>query len=117
MKVVNDVLSLLLVLATTFGVPNGVWVVVGTIVSGIAINAGSKWLNRRAEARDDRKDYREEIKELREALRVQGEKIDKLEEEVTQWRNQFYAEQNHTARLENAILKKGDDLPPRPPTP
>lgn len=98
--------ALMIVLSTFWGIPMGVWVLLGTITSGLSLQAGTKFFNRRIETRDDRKDYRDEIKDL-------NERVDRLEEQVTQWRDRYYAEQNHTARLENFIIKDGHEPPER----
>lgn len=91
-------------LAAYFGIPSGAWVVFGTIVSGFALQAITKFFSRNAENRDDRRIDLAEIKELRE-------RIDTVEAEVTEWRDRYYAERSHTARLERQLIDNG--LEPR----
>lgn len=98
---------LLIALTTYFGIPSGAWVVIGTIVSGLALQGITKFFNKNVEKRDDRKIDLAEIKELRE-------RIDQVEAEVTEWRERYYRERSHTARLERFIINKGDEPPARP---
>lgn len=97
---------LLVALTAYLGIPAGAWVVIGTTVSGLVLAWATKFFNRKVEARDDRKEFRDEIREL-------NERVDKLEEEVTKWRDRYYKEQNHSARLENIIIKEGKEPPER----
>lgn len=71
-----------------------------TVFTAIAIKVLEKWLGKQAEARNDRKDFRDEIKDL-------NERIDRLEEQVTKWRDRYYAEQEEVALLRTTMINSG----------
>lgn len=98
---------LLIALTTYWGIPGGAWAVIGSSAGAIALAGFTKLFNRRADSRDDRKVDLQEIKELRE-------RIDSVETEVTEWRERYYAERNHSARLERFIINKNLEPPTRP---
>jgi len=81
------------------------WIaLIGTILGGVGLKVAEKFLNKHAEQRDDRKDYREEINELRTRL-------DTVENEVTFWRNRFYEEQEDNAMLRVLLIQNGVSPP------
>jgi divalent metal cation (Fe/Co/Zn/Cd) transporter len=102
-------LTILLTIALTtyWGIPGGAWALIGTIVSGLILAAGTKFFNRNADKRDDRKIDLAEIKELRE-------RIDEVEAEVFEWRERYYQERNHSARLERQLIDNGLEPRSRP---
>jgi len=76
-----------------------------TIIGGILMKVAEKWLTKNVERRTDRKDYRDEIKELHE-------RIDVLEAEIDQWRIRYYQEQETVAGLRVALINAGITPPP-----
>ena len=75
-----------------------------TIVGGVLLKVLEKYLGKQAEARNERKDYREEIREL-------NERIDALEEDITQWRKRAFAAEERVALLRIMVIKHGGELP------
>ena len=75
-----------------------------TIIGGILLKVVEKWLSKQAEQRNQRKDYREEIKEL-------NERIDALEEDITQWRNRAFTAEEQVALLRIMLIKHGAEPP------
>ena len=90
-------------------IPVELWVVILSGIGALALKAIEKFLNRNADARADKQDYREEIKELQDRL-------DKVEDEVTNWRTMYYSAQVRISVLEREIIKLGGDIPPDVPT-
>lgn len=78
--------------------PTGVQITIWTAVGAVALKAAEHYFDKHTETVNDRKDYREEIKELRE-------RVDKLEKDVEDWRTKFYAEQERVASLRNQMIK------------
>lgn len=81
-----------------------------TIIGGIALKMVEKWLSKSTAKINQRKDYREEIKEL-------SERLDKEEADVSLWRKKFFEseEQNHKLRM--TMIEKGwEELQRRPDT-
>jgi hypothetical protein len=79
-----------------------------TALGAILLRVTEKVLGAKAERQSEVKDYRDNIKELQERL-------DKVEEEVTLWRNRYYASQVDITRLTQALIKAGIDVPPSDP--
>jgi uncharacterized coiled-coil DUF342 family protein len=77
---------------------------VGTLFGGIALEFTKRWLAKGSEAREDRKDYRDEIKSL-------NERIDKLEDDNDEWRAKFWKSQEEITSLKKALLLAGIDVP------
>lgn len=75
-----------------------------TILGGIALKMVENWLGKRIEQRNDRKDYREEIRELHE-------RIDELEEDLSQWRTRAFTAEEQVALLRIVVISLGGELP------
>lgn len=85
-------------------VPPGLWALIGTIAGTIGLKLVEQWLNRNKDRNEVHRDMRSEIKEL-------VDRVDKLEDEVTVWREKFYAEQEQVALLRTLIIQGGGTLP------
>lgn len=85
-------------------VPAGVWALVGTLVGSVGLKITEKWLNRNVDKREDRRDFRVEIKELLD-------RMDKLEEEVTTWKDKYYRGQEEILTLKAMIIGAGIHTP------
>lgn len=84
----------------------GVLALAGTIVGTLGLKILEKFLSRNIEKQDLRRDIHSE---LTEALK----RIDKLEDEVTQWRQRYYAQEEQVALLRTMLIKNGHELPER----
>lgn len=76
-----------------------------TVIGAVALKFVERWLGKSAESRADRADYREEIKSL-------NERIDKLEGDLRQVRNDYYSTLEHNAHLRTTLIKNGLTPPP-----
>lgn len=78
--------------------PAGLWTLLGMLITG-AIG----WVHgNRGHDREDRSDYREELRNLKERL-------DKVEREVMEWRRRYYREQEYAIRLRLQLLEAGHE--------
>lgn len=79
---------------------------IGTIFGGAGLKAVEKYLNRDIEAINERKDYRDEIRELRDRL-------DKVEAEVDEWKAKYFHNEEEIVRLRATLIQQGIEVPPR----
>ena len=79
-------------------------ILVGTLFGGVGLKVVEKWLNKSADNRSDRQEFRSEIKDL-------NDRIDRLEQEVDDWRVRFYKMQEQNAQLRLFIIKTHGNLP------
>lgn len=104
------ILESLYVMATTATITNpwyvnpGFIALLGTLFGGAGLKVIEKWLGKSAEKRSERRDLNEEITNL-------VNRIDKLENEVTQWRTMYYHEQEQVALLRVLVIQNGGQLP------
>lgn len=91
-------------------IPAGLYALIGTIFGGVGLKVIERWLNRHTVVIDERKDYRDEIADLRQRL-------DKVEEEVDEWRERYYANEDYINILRAYMYGKGLEPPPRKPLP
>lgn len=82
----------------------GFLALLGTLFGGAGLKVVEKWLHRDIDDRSARKDFREEVNDL-------NGRIDKLEDEVTQWRTLYYHEQEQVALLRVMVIQLGGQLP------
>lgn len=81
------------------------WIaLIGTLCGGIGLKVLEHWLGKskekNAEAAGARRDLTAEVKDL-------VDRVDKLESEVTQWRDRYYTEQEKRHLLRLQILEAG----------
>ena len=84
-----------------------------TFIGAGGLKLIEKWFNRHKFTVDEKRDYRTEIKELRERL-------DAVEEEVNEWRDRYYRNEEEINRLRTFIIGFGEEPPERnrrPPRP
>jgi hypothetical protein len=73
------------------------WIaLIASVAGGVSLKVVEKWLNRNVEKRDDRKDFREELAELRTRL-------DAVEKEVDEWRGKYYTAQEEILALKTKM--------------
>lgn len=94
----------------TFPVDPTWFALIGTIFGGVGLKIVEKFLNKNVERVSERKDYRDEIKELRERL-------DKVESEVDTWRERYYHNEEEIQTLRAFMIGMGIDPPVRVPLP
>lgn len=81
------------------------WIaVIGTAVGTVGLKIVEHFLGRGSLRLESRRDLNKEIKEL-------TERVDKLEAEITFWRNRFYEEQEHAAVLRIMMIQNGIQPP------
>lgn len=85
-------------------IPPGMWAVIGSIFGGIGLKVAERWLNRSAAFREEKQDYRAEIKELQDRL-------DKIEGDLDTWKSKYWASQEEVARLRQALIRAGIEVP------
>lgn len=85
-------------------IPPGLWALIGTIIGTVGLKLLEKWLNKHVEVRDDRRDYREEIRDL-------NERLDKEEVQSDEWRQKFYKSQEEVVRLRALLITHGIEPP------
>lgn len=85
-------------------IPAGLWAVIGSMVGGIGLKVVERVLNRSATIRDERLDYRTEIKELQDRL-------DKVDAELDSWKSKYWASQEEISRLKHALIDAGIEIP------
>lgn len=99
------------VFETLGNVPPGWLALCGTVIGTLGLKLLEKRLNKGKEQIDVRKDFREEITQLRDANNQCQVRLDKVEEEVTFWRNRFYEEQEENSVLRVMLINKGIEPP------
>lgn len=85
-------------------VPSAVWAAAWTLLGAVILKVVDNWLSKAQESRLQNKDFRETINDLRERL-------DKVEEEVTEWRTKYYAAQEEIASLRLSLIRAGISVP------
>lgn len=86
------------------GIPAGLYALVGTLFGGIGLRVLEKWLNKSKDKQEVRRDLNQEIKDLQERL-------DKVEDEVSEWRKRAYDAEEQVALLRIMVIKLGGELP------
>lgn len=84
--------------------PPEIWALLGTVLGGTGLKIVERFLNRDVALRDDRRDLREEVKEL-------YERVEHLEDEVTAWRDRYYAGQEQILMLKAMVIGAGIQIP------
>ena len=87
-------------------IPAPFYVLIGTLFGGVMLKIVEGWYNRHHVVIDEKKDYRDEIKDLRDRL-------DKVEAEVDEWRSRYYANEHYINILRSLLLGSGVDPPER----
>lgn len=77
-----------------------------TILGGILLKVVESWLHKNQEYIASKKDYREEIAELRE-------RVDSLEAEIERWRKVSHHLEEELTKARVQLVKLGVDPPPR----
>lgn len=81
------------------------WIaMLGTVCGGVGLKISEKWLNHAKDKRDDRKEFREEIKELQDRL-------DNVEDDLAEWRGKYYAAQEQILILKAMMVGAGLTIP------
>lgn len=84
------------------------WIaLIGTVCGGVGLKVVEHWLTRNQRTLNTRRDLREELTEL-------ANRIDQLEDEITQWRTRYYQEQEKVAVLRVQLVNAG--MTPQEPT-
>lgn len=91
-------------------IPPSLYALIGTIVGGVGLKLIEHWLNRDVQVIAERRDYRDEITELRDRL-------DKVEAEVDEWRDRYYHNEEEIHTLRAFIIGMGKEPPARNPLP